>query len=216
MTLAQMRAMVRQRLNQTSAVPADDDTIDAALNNGYAEISDASEWHETWEAVDILNRRPYYDARTVLSETMLSVGPAFNLTTNRWLAPSDVTDLDRRDRRWEWVTAATGAPILNFTRSPWFFAYWPRANGDGSSGKIKQYFTSLPEPLTEDSDVPGFSSPFHEGLVEYAIYELWAQQGETKIALDAWARYLGYETGLIQDVQQRALDARFQGYGTQP
>jgi hypothetical protein len=200
MTRAEIKSEVFRRLQESSSAPVywTEDDVETAIDEGYAEISDATEWYERYITVDLLNERPWYDARTVIGDSCLAVGPVFNEQTNRWLTSNAITDLDKGDRRWERVT---GEPQRILRRGLWWFGYWPRVTAD--SGTVKQYFTGLPDAMDEELDEPGFPEPYHYGLVEYALYDLWAQDAESQKALQAWQAYIGYETGLLAFVDDR-------------
>jgi hypothetical protein len=213
-TKAEIRTKVLRQLRQQSAgVPFSEDEIDESIDAGYTEMSDASEWNEVWQTVNLLADRPYYDARTVLGQNLLAIGPAYSTETSRWLQPVVVGDLDGGDRRWESVVSPAAAPNQIFTRGLWWFGYYPRVSTD--LGSVKQYFTAIPEAL-EDDDEPGFISEFHDGLVEYAVYDLWAQAGEADLALSAWTRYAAIESELTKHTQARGGRARVAGYAPHP
>ena len=207
MTLAQLRAQVRRRLHDPDATFFTDDDIDDALNAGYMELSDATEWFETWQTVDLVEDRPYYDLRTVLDRTVLSVGHAFNEQTNRWMTPTSIRDLDT-DRQWE---NHTGEPERITLRGLWWLGYWPRVQAD--SGTVRQHYTALPDALEDDDDEPGFPDAFHDGLVEFAVAELWPHAGSVEWALLAWTAYLGHEARLRAHVQQRIGVPMTRGFG---
>lgn len=207
MTKDEMRAEVSRRLAEgTTRVFWTQDDVDDAIDEGYAELSDATEWNEEYVTVDLLNDRPYYDARTVIGADFLAIGPAFNITTNRWLEPSAVRHFDRSDRRWE---TATGEPQRMYTHGLWWFSYWPRIQSD--LGTIKQYYISLPEPFADVSAEPGFPEAFHIGCVHFAMADLWIQDGETQLALAEWALYLDVEARLTEWVNARTNDAMMHG-----
>lgn len=179
-----------------------------AVNLGYAEISDASEWYEQYLEIELLANRPWYDLRTVVGSSFLAIRPAFDVQTNRWLIPTAVSQFDAHDRRWERVT---GEPQRVATQSLWWVSYWPRVQQD--SGLIKQYYTALPPPLVRDDDEPGFPVMFHDACVDFALSDLWAQDGETAFALAAWQTYLTGEAGLTQWVAGRGGDPLRQTMG---
>lgn len=193
MTFGELTSEVFRRLEESEASPAywSRADVQAALNEGYAEISDAAEWHETRLTLDLLKDRPYYDLRTCTGDTVLSVRSAYNAQTHRWLIPSRVTDLDRTDLRWE---GRAGEPERVIQRGLWWVGLWPRTASE--SGTVDLRITTLPVPLSEDVDEPGFPATLHQGLVEYALADLWAQDGETTKALQAWQQYLAYERAL--------------------
>jgi hypothetical protein len=150
MTLAELRAEVFRRLGESSSAPvfwtlAD---VDAALNEAYNDISDASEWYEKWVTIDLLHTRPEYDLRTVTSDTVLKVGKAFNETTHRWLIPTCTKELDGGYRTWE---STPGSATRLFTRGLWWVSYYPLTLSD--TGTVRQYYATLPDPLAGDSDV---------------------------------------------------------------
>lgn len=200
MTLASMRREVFRRLPEASGAPvfwsvAD---VDAALNDGLRELSDATDWNETHRRVDLLADRPYYDARRVLSDGLLTIGPAFHSATNRWLIATSPRDFGVGDR---WARTA-GSPQRLLVRALWWIGYWPLTHTDRDSS-VTQYFTELPAPLVEDDDEPAFPETFHAGCLAYAVADLWAQDGETTLALAAWQEYLGIEQALQSWVHER-------------
>jgi hypothetical protein len=162
-----------------------------------------------WQTVPLLSDRPYYDARTTLGSSLLAIGPAWSPETARWLRPLVVGDLDGNDRRWEAVIAQGAIPDAMFTRGLWWFGYYPRVASD--SGTVKQYFTALPAPLVKDTDQPGFHPDFHDALVDYALYDLWAQVGESALALRAWKDYAESEQDLTNFTQGRGGTVRVPG-----
>lgn len=197
------REVVRRLAENGTRVFFSSDDVDDAIQAGYMELSDATEWHEGHVDVDLLTDRPYYDCRSVVGAGFLAIRQAFDYQTNRWLLPTSVRQFDAHDRRWERVT---GEPQRMLFRGLWWVGYWPRIQSQ--TGRIKQYYVDLPAPLEHDEDVPGFPDTFHYGLVDYALTELWASDGETAFALAAWQGYLETEAKLAAWVQRRAQAAR--------
>jgi hypothetical protein len=192
------RDMREARSGQTSGSYFSDDDIDEAVNDGYMEMSDASEWFEEYLEFDLLKDRRYYDLFTLIGKFFLSIRPAFDEQVNRWLIPTPVRTLDNSDPRWERVV---GRPQRFFLRGLRWLGFWPRYGSDGTT--VKQYYTRLPVPLCEDSDEPQFPEAYHMGLVLYAETELYAADGETNLALEAWKQYLEYEKELVAWVNKR-------------
>lgn len=210
MTFAEIKAEIVRRLAEgTERVFWSDDDIATAANLGYAEISDATEWNEQWVDLALMADRPYYDLRRLIGDDFLAIRPAFDRQTNRWLIPTVVSQLDTSDRRWERVT---GEPQRIFTRGLWWLGFYPRLTSE--IGQIKQYFTALPEPLEDDDDEPGFPDTFHHGIVEFALTDLWAQDGEATLALLHWASYLAIEAALTAWMEGRAADPMHRGFET--
>ena len=200
MTFAELQTETFRRIREAvgSGVYFSTEDIKDALNDGYAELSDVTEWFEEYLEIDLLRRRPYYDLFSLIGRSFLSIKPAFDEQVNRWLIPSTVRGLDDHDRRWERVVGRPQRLILRGIR--WLGLY-PRTEADGTT--IKVYYTRLPEPLCADDDEPGFPEGYHQGLVAYALCDLFAQDGESRLSEAAWAEYLGYEHQLQQWVQHR-------------
>lgn len=201
--------VARRLAEMTGRVFWSDADIDTALNDGYAELSDATEWFEAYLEVPLLNNRPYYDLRTVIGDTFLAIRPGYDEQTSRWLVPTAIRQFDAHDRRWERVT---GEPQRVVMRGLWWVGYWPRVQAD-TSGLIKQYYVGLPPPMVEDDDEPGFPEAFHLGCVEYAMADLFSQDAETTLALAAWDAYLATEAGLQAWVDDRASGPMELGFG---
>jgi hypothetical protein len=200
-TFAEMKREVRRRLAeaQPGAFWSDDD-IAVALNEGLVELTDETEWLEEAIHLDLLHDRPYYNLRTIIGDRFLSTRPTFDTQTNRWLLPTGLLTMDQHDRRWERVV---GEPQRFLVRGLWWFGLWPRLDAD--LGTVRLAYTALPDPLADDEDEPGFPETFHYGLVDYALTDLWAQDGEAARALAAWAAYLKTETDLGAWVNKRMV-----------
>lgn len=202
MTRAEIRAEVFRRLRESSSLPVfwQETDINVSMQEGYEEIADATEWYETYQTISILKDRPYYDARTLIRDQFLVLGKAFNVTTDRWLTAVKPGDLDLNDLRWE--RRAT-EPEYVMVRGLWWIGYWPVKGA--AVGKVKQYFIGLPPPLEDDDDEPRFEEEVHYGLVEYVLWDLFAQDGEVDLAWAAWKEYLRYEgmLGVIKGKRNR-------------
>lgn len=201
MTFAEQKADVFRRIREAtgSGVYFSTQDIGDAINAGYMELSDASEWQEEFLDIALLKDRPYYDLWSIIGLSFLSVKPGFDTSRNRWLEPSTVRALDEQDPRWERVV---GTPQRTFLRGIRWLGFYPRTHTEGTD-RIRQYYTRLPEPLCEDDDEPGFPEDFHVGCQHFALADLFAQDGETRLALAAWQDYLAIETALIGWVQGR-------------
>ena len=195
MTFSELQAEVFRRLDEDSSDAAfwSVDDVKTALNEGYEEMSDASEWHEQSANLPQLSKRTYYDLRTALgADSPLTVKHLYNATTRRWIYPGDLRELDYRTFcQWEEIT---GEPEQFFLRGLFWLGTFPKATAD--SGTIKVYFTALPPALSDDGDEPGFSEEYQYGIVEYAIADLLAQEAETQKARAHFSEYLTYEAGL--------------------
>lgn len=176
------------RESTTSPVMWGEADVEDAINEGYMELSDETEWYEKWQVIDLLPSQPYYDCRTLFRHPFLRAGAAYNNQTSRWLIPTSAADLDKGDYRWQERTAE---PEYILTRGLWWLGYWPVK--PVNSGTIKQYYRALPSPLAEDDDVPGFHDSLHYALVEYALAMLFADDAETDLAWSHFKRYVEYE-----------------------
>src|SRR5688572_21230412 len=192
MTLTEMRAEVYRRLRESTDSPTmwTDADINQALQEAYQELADACEFHEKWQRIELLADRPYYDLRHLTRDEFLVAGPVFNETTNRWMIPTTPSDLDVTDLRWEERIAE---PERFMVRGLWWLGYWPVTSAPG--GSLKQYYVGLPDAL-EDDDAPAIHTAYHYALVEYALWDLFAQDGEVDLAWASWKEYLGYELRL--------------------
>ena len=203
MTFAELRTEVFRRLDEDSADPAfwTAADINTALNEAYEELSDSSEWHERNAILKLLSKRTYNDLRFALGsgEIVLTLKHAYNSTTRRWLDPVELRDLDYRTfHQWEDIT---GEPEKFFLRGLFWLGTFPKQNTD--SGNLKLYYTAIPPAMSADTDEPGFPEEFQHGLIEYALGDLLAQEGETQKGLAHFREYLIYEAGLTGYAQGR-------------
>ena len=195
-----MQTLVSRRMAEANGrVRWSASDITTALNLGYAEVSDATEWFEQHLVVDLLWDRPWYDLLHIIGENILSLRPAFNETMNQWLVMTTSRFLDGRDRRWERVQ---GEPQRMLRKGWRWLGLFPRVQAD--SGTIKLYFTALPDPMVDDTDQPGFPDQFHMTCVDWACADLFAQDGEAALAERSWAAYVIGEQDFTAWVQTRA------------
>lgn len=209
MTFSEIREEVRRRLRETSDSPVFWSTadIDTAINEGLAELADATEFHEKWQRVSLLKSHPYYDMRTIARDDFLVCGPAFNLTTNRWLLPTSPRELEDNDLRWE---ERVSEPDRFMVRGLWWVGYWPVKIE--AVGEIKQYYVGIPDAMTEDTETPPFHTSHHYALVEFALADLLSQDGETDLAWQSWKAYTEYEVKVAAWMNDRAKVPMNHGY----
>jgi hypothetical protein len=198
MTFTQLQSEVRTRLNEASANFWANTDINTSINDGYAELSDASEWKESSASVATTANVTYYSLLTMTSDEILSLRSAQNPTTKYWLQPADALYMDSQVHpRWENITSE---PEYYLMRGLFQVGYTPKRN---ASGTILQFYSMMPAALSAGTDTPGFPQEFHFGIVEYALYDLLAQEGETDKSLTHWEQYLGYEKSLVEYVNSR-------------
>lgn len=200
MNLGQMRKQVRFELRKEASTDFwTDDDINTGLNEGYSEISDATEWYERHSPIQTTAERIYHDLRTVLPDTFLTLKRIYNPVTSRWLAPASANELDNHYFvQWELVE---GENERCFLRGLWWLGQWPKRPNETSQSLL--YYTAIPNPLEDDSDVPGFPREYHQGLVEYAKATALAEVREPQKALESWQKYQKYEAGLKAYVNGR-------------
>jgi hypothetical protein len=201
MNFGEMKTEVFRRLNESSSTPIYWKEVDVedAINEGLEELSDASEWYETFSLIELASKTPFYDLRYYLPNTFLSPGRIQNQKTKQWLKFCSLRELDYKTLR-EWETVS-GEPQKALMRGLWWLTTFPKASIDGEY--IKFYYSAIPEALTEDTEEPAFPPEFHEALVEYAIYDLLVQDGESIKGLSHWAKYTEIEKRFTQFVQNR-------------
>lgn len=204
MDFQEIKAEVFRRLEENSSAPVyfSESEVEDAINEGYEEISDASEWSETTSTINLLPGQVYYWLGHS-SVKALTPTAAYNNQNDYWLQWTTVGDLDRSHSYWE---TSQGEPTQMFTRGLGWIGFWPIAESSG--GTITLYHTTMPAALSAASDEPGFPQEFHFALVEYALYDLLAQEAEVAKALQFWGRYKEKEAGLKRFVERRAKDRR--------
>jgi hypothetical protein len=177
-----------------------------ALKEAYEDITDLTEWYETTGRISLVAHQLYYDLNLLLTDVPpLHVTGAQNIQTKRWLRPVALRTLEGRYTHWQRVD---GQPQFFFIRGLWMFGVWPRC--PENAGFIDVYYTSMPPELT-DSDEPGFPENFHRALSEYALYELFSQDAETKESLRHYGEYQKLAQALKLHVQERGFN-RDKGY----
>ena len=193
MDFGELKTEVFRRLNESSSSPVywTEADVEESLNDGYQELADATEWYERHVTMDLLSHRTYYDMRYVAEDTWLGPRRCFNNQTSRWLDPSNVNDFDSERVKWE---DNGGEPQRFFMRGSWWFGVWPQPDAD--SGTLRLYYSGTPPTLTADADTIEIPLEFQEGVIEYAVYDLLAQEAETAKALSHWNAYKVFETAL--------------------
>ncbi len=205
MNFGEIKTEVFRRLNESSSSPVfwTEADVEESINLGYQELADVTGFYERHVTMDLLSHRTYYDMRFIAEDTWLGPRRIFNNQTSQWLIPGSVNDHDAELVMWENVT---GEPQRFFMRGTWWLGLWPKPNAD--SGTIRVYFAGTPADFTVAEQEPDFPLEFHEGLIEYGVYDLLAQDAETAKALEHWKVYRVYEAGLKQWMDKRLLPDR--------
>lgn len=187
--------------------------VKLAVQEGYDWISDATEWDEVRVPIRVRSGRCYYDIRSYADgDALLYAREFFHPLSGRWLemVATRFLDLDVYPF-WEEVY---GNPWRVCFPAYGWVGFHPQPEGD--EDLIVMNAVRLPVQLSANADTPGFPSQFHLALVEYALCEIYSQDGETELALEHWGRppnpdmgdlgsgYLRYEAELAAYVHARA------------
>lgn len=179
--------------------------LEEAINEGYENLSERSEWFETSETLSISTQ--YTDLRASLASEFLSITRAYNSTNNHWLTWTDIRELEELDSRWD---SPSANPERMFLRGITSLGLYPKPSAATS---IKIYYTALPARLSAATDTPAFPQEFHDALISYAMYDLLFQDGEMSMALIHWNEYLRGEAELRSWARDRTWLDREKIYG---
>lgn len=209
MNFGEIRDRVTQQLAESASNPAywTQADIDVSINEGHTEMCDASECYERYVTLPQHALMTYFDLRGLLGEQVLVPLRIFTVMTKRWMIFRHVRDMDegRCSMYAQWETVG-GEPREVFMRSLWQLGIYPRSSGDlDKRDSLRLHFRGLPKKMVRSADVPVFPDDFHEGIVEYALYDLLCQDQEVLLAMDHWDAYQGWEQKLIDHVQSRQI-----------
>lgn len=203
LTLSDIRSRVRTRYEAASSTRWTDADINAAINDGIGELSEATRYYERTVSIPLKEKRSYYDLRGLTPETALSVTAVWHETGVRWLSPITLGDISIEE--WE---ETRGNPHSWFVRGQWWLGVWPSPSTDLDEW-LRVYYTGVAPVLEEDGEEPAqLPDEFVPALEEYALYELHQREGETDKALYWWEKYQGREKALEQHVAHRLTTAR--------
>jgi hypothetical protein len=203
LTLSEIRSRVRTRYEASSTTRWSDADINAAINDGLGELSEATRYFEQWVSIPLKDSRTYYDLRDWIPFSFLSVSAVWHQSGNRWLSPTSHTDM--KTQRWE---ITDGNPVLWFTRGLWWLGIFPHPSSDLAEF-VRVYYSAVAPGLEEDGEEPAqLPDEFVPALEEYALYELTQKDGETDKALYWYAKYKARETALEQHMAHRISTAR--------
>jgi len=202
LTLSDIRSRVRTKFEAASVRWSDAD-IDAAINDGLGELSEATRYYESWVSIKLKASRTYYDLRGLTPETAMSVTAVWHEPGVRWLTPMALQDITYEE--WE---ETSGNPTGWFVRGLWWLGVWPHPSSDVDEF-LRVYYSAVAPKLVDDGDEPRqLPDEFVPALEEYAVYELQQQEGETDKALFWWGKYKEREKALEQHMAHRVTTAR--------
>lgn len=181
-----------------------DEDIRSAINEGYADLADSTEFYERYANLTTCDRRLYYNLLEILPDTFLSPRRVYNTTRNAWLVPSSPQELDHSTvRQWE-LTA--GSPERMFLRGNWWIGLWPKA---GPGEVMRVYYTAIPPAMEDDADEPeDMPEEYHSALSDFALVELFGPRREVAKVQKAWKAYSERRDSLRAYVNSRTALAR--------
>ena len=203
LTLSEIRSRVRTRFEHSSTTRWSDVDINAAINDGIGELSEATRYFERWVSIPLKEDRTYYDLRGLTPEILLSVSAVWHESGVRWLTPINLNDIGYEE--WE---KSSGNPTSWFMRGQWWLGIHPRPTSDLDEW-LRIYYTGVAPALAEDGEEPRqLPDEFVPALEEYALYELLQREGESQKALYWWGKYKEREKALEQHMAHRVTTAR--------
>lgn len=187
MTFGEMKQQVFQRLAE---LDVEDDffstqDVEESLNEALIELTDATEWYEVTQTLNMLTDRTYYDLRSALSDRFLSINAVLNNETNRWCEMSVPRLFDSQTAR-QWEIARYASDHV-FMRGLWWLGVFGLPTTDSQSLRVS--FAALPPELVLDSDRLDIPTELNLALVEYALYDLLVQDSETGLAMIQWDEF---------------------------
>ena len=205
-TAAQIISRVRTRLEDPDSRFFDQDDLILAYNDALDELSDATEVYESYAIVPRKKKALYTDLRGVLPDDALRVTAVWNLQSQKWMAPSTVTEMDdMHGRGWE----------QKYDWSRWWWmrglyhlATFPIANSD--TIPIRVHFSAMMPHVTADGlahgidrSKPPLPDDFTDAIENYMLYTLLVEKKEISKALQHWQEYKRHEDMLFEMSEHR-------------
>lgn len=185
-----MQTEVFRRLEELQSNPEFWETseVKQSLNEGWQEVALHTEWYRSEFTFAMQDGITYYDLRDWSPDEIISVRAVWNETLERWLIPDGVTIIEQHFRRWE---AASSQADKFFMRGNFTLGVFGKPTvGDTNSDFLTVLATAVPPPLLPDDYEIPHPERFCEAEILYALYDLKAQEGETKLALKLWGQYV--------------------------
>ncbi len=196
MTLNDLITDVFRRLEEVQGSPVRwpvQDVIDA-INEGFEELSDISEFYERYATIKLRKNATYYDLRSIIPDEILRVTAIYNPTNTTWLGQIDVSQLDTRGTQWEIIP---GQPTSWFMRGLWWMGVYP--SGPDTNGTLRLYYRALHPPLTDLTQSPDqLPDDYHTCIVDYAMYKLLADDVEITLAMKYWTDFYAVASDLAK------------------
>lgn len=199
--LSEIISRVRTKHESATGVRWSDDDIQSAINEGLQSLAEGTYFYERYATVPIQEGRQWYDLRGFTPEVVVRIKSIHSSNRNYWLTPISTEMLPYN---WE---QSVGEPQTFFTRGIYWYGVWPRAGSDSTSGYHRVYFAGIPQDFSHPQavlrDLPDNHVP---ALEDYALYEMAAQDRESKRAIMHYQSYLKRQRDL-----REFMDNRLQG-----
>jgi hypothetical protein len=194
---------VRTRFEAESLVRWSDSCIHTAVNEGLDELSESARFVERVVSVPIAARN-FYDLRGYVPDDFVSVRAIWSTVREDWLTPTSEHLLHER---WE---ESTGDPHSFFKRGWNWIVVYPRATS--ATGFLRVYLSCLaPQLLHGQAVTEDLPDDFAPALEDYALYDLQAQDGETRKALGHWKEFSERQRNFGEFVESRGRTSGFIG-----
>ena len=195
--LSDLVSRVRTKYEQATGVRWTTDQIEAILGEGLDSLAEATYFYERYASVPISPNRQWYDLRGFTPETVVRIKSIHNSNRNLWLKPTSTEELPYNFEQ------SVGEPQCFFTRGIYWFGLWPRA-GDGHTGTLRVYFAGIPSEFSIPQAVIRDLPDNHIiALEDYALYEMSAQDRESKRAVAYYQSYKKREKSLKDFIDDR-------------
>lgn len=166
-----------------------------SLNDAILELSDFAEYHRDVVAVEV-GERTYVDLKTAIPNLLYPIS-IYDPTLKKWVATVHIVDLDVKFVRWENVI---GRVMELFVRNLFWLGGIFK---DLQRPTWKMWCALVDGKLTEGYMSPKCPDEWHTALVNYAVYDLLAQDREVDKALGYWKRYMDDAVKLKDFVERR-------------
>lgn len=208
-TFAELKASIRARYESSSTTRLSEERLEKVLNEGIEEVAERTEFYETYIVVPILGGRTYYDLRGILPDEAIRVTNIWVPKTHWWLKGAHMREFPF----WQWEKAA-GSPRRWWMRGLLHMGVFPRLDTtpeDSSSdaSHMHVYFTAVPKALTSASQrIYQLPPDLYDAIEEFAMYDLYVQDGETPKGLQHWAHFKEMIELLKHHKEKRIVQAR--------
>ena len=182
---SEVESRVRTRFEQESSVRWASADIVSAINEGLDELSERTHFYQRYVSIPVVPGRVYYNLTSYIPDDAISLRSCWSTVRADWL---EATAEHTLEPSWE---EGIGDPQKWFPRGALYIGVYPHpAVGATAPGYMRLYFSSLAPHFSHSQAVLGdLTNDFVPALVDYALYELQARDGESKKALIHWKSF---------------------------